>query len=169
MSETSTATAPISPRAMAYLGVFLVLLLVTVFTGGGPDRVGIRELKLPDFDKEQITSITLGGKHKATLTKQAGGWTVEDPEKAGKTFPVEDNLIDRALGAIADLETGAFVTGRSDKHEELEINADKGLAVSVTGGKGKTMSIVVGRFAKGAAATTCASTAATRSSSARAH
>jgi hypothetical protein len=149
MSETSAATAPISPRALAHLGVFLVLLLITVFTSGGPDRVGIRELKLPDFEKDQISAITLDGKHKAKLTKQGAGWTVEDPEKAGKTFPVEDSLIDRALDAIAELETGAFVTGRSEKHEELEINKDKGLALTVTGGKGKQMSIVIGRFAKG--------------------
>lgn len=149
MSETSATTAPVSPRALVHLGVFLALLVITVFTGFGPDRVGIRELKLPDFDKDTISAITLDGKHKAKLIKQGDGWMVEDPDKPGKTFPVEDNLIDRALGAIADLETGAFVTGRSEKHEELEINADKGLALTVTGGKGKQMSIVVGRFAKG--------------------
>jgi hypothetical protein len=129
------------------LGVFVVLLVAFLATKEDKVRVGIRELNLVQIDKEELTEIVVSGKNKAILRKAGSTWTVENPDAPGKSFPVEKASIDRALDEFKKLEAGTFVSARKEKHEDLEVNAEKGLSVKATGGN-KTLDIVLGRRGK---------------------
>lgn len=146
---TETQTPFLSPRALVHVGVFAVLLVLVLVTRGQGERAGIRELSLPSLAKERVTSIEIGGKHKAKLSREGDSWFVEDPDKPGQKFPAEQSQVDRALDGLAELEAGAFVTGRADKHDELELSAEKGTFVTAVTDDKKILKVVLGRFAKG--------------------
>ena len=128
-------------------GVFVVLLVAFLATREDKVRVGIRELNLVQIDKGELTELVISGKNKAILRKTGDAWTVENPDSPGKSFPVEKAALDRALDEFNKLEAGTFVSARKEKHEDLEVNAEKGLSLKATGNN-KTLDIVLGRRGK---------------------
>lgn len=150
MSTQSNAQG-LSRAALISLVGFGALLALTVvdLSANRTVRVGIRELSLPSVDKDKVTRVEIGGKFKAILDKEAGGWVVSDPEKPDAKFAADEESVTRVLDALGTLETGAFVTGRSEKHKDLEIDDESGTVLTIKASSGPSLSVVLGRYAKG--------------------
>jgi len=136
------------------LGTFLVLLVLVFVTREDHVAVGVRALTLPTFDADKVTKIEVRSKDKSALLEKVGGtkeqpqWTVADPEKPEVKLAASPSQVKTALDALAELSAEGFVTGRKEKHADLEIGEEKGVTVTLTQG-GKATALVFGRFAKG--------------------
>ena len=139
----------LSKGAWVSLIVFAVLLVLVAVTRETRVEVGIKKLELTTLDKAEVKRIEVSGKHKALLTKDGAGWTVSDPTSPDKKLAAEKSSVDAALDALAELEAGAFVTGRQEKHADLEIDDDKGVRVKIESEKGPSLDVIFGRGAKG--------------------
>jgi hypothetical protein len=149
MSPTHTKENGLSRQAWTSLVVFAALLVVVIATRQDRVRVGIRELSLPQLVSSDITKIEIAGKHQALLVKAGDAWTVADPAKPDVTFPAEKAPIERTLAELTAIDVGTYVSGRTEKHDDLEVTVEKGTIVRATTSKGTTLRIVLGRFAKG--------------------
>jgi hypothetical protein len=138
-----------SRNAWISVAIFVVLLALVFITREDKVSVGMRALWLPKIEQTAIKRIEVTGKHKALLEKSGESWTVADPEKPDAKFAVDPTMIEAALSAFAELDSGSFVTGRPEKHDELEISDDKGLRVRVAQESGPSLDAVFGRMAKG--------------------
>ncbi|MFZ9886862.1 MAG: DUF4340 domain-containing protein [Myxococcota bacterium] len=137
-----------SKNAWISVSVFLTLLVLVFATREDRVAVGIRTLELPKLAASDVEQIEITGKHKAVLAKDGAAWSVSDPEKADRKYPADSALVTSALDAVAELEAGAFVTGRKEKHSELEVDDEKGLAVELKGKGVSGLKLVFGRSAK---------------------
>lgn len=129
------------------VAAFGVLLLALVATREKNVSVGIQKLELPAMSSASIDSVTVTGANAARLERSANGWTVADPAKPDTKFPAEDSQVQALLTAIQDFKAPDFVTDKADKQAELEVTAEKGTTVAVSGG-GKTMTVVLGKASK---------------------
>jgi hypothetical protein len=129
-------------------GIFLLLLVVFLLTRDDRVSVGVRRLELPEIGAEDVAGIELSGAFQLRLLKDADTWTVRDPLSPERNFPVDASAIERALGAIAEFEAGAFVSGRPEKHAELELDEELGTTVTISREGGSALTLVLGRVAK---------------------
>lgn len=143
--ENSTG---LSRSAWVSLGVFAFLLVLVVVTREDRMAAGIRKLELPKIEKTEVKRVEVSGKDSAVLEKDGASWVVYDPKTPDNKHAAEQSSVDAALDAVGELEAGAFVTARKEKHAELEIDDDKGLRVKIDGA-GTSLDLVFGRFAKG--------------------
>jgi len=139
-----------SRAALTSLGIFAFLLLLVLL--GREDRVsvGVRTLELPVVAEQDITRIAVGGERAALLERGEDGksWTVEDPAIPGVLHRADSSHVERLLKAISGLKVDSFVSGRPEKHTELEIDAEQGTTLVVTAKSGVTLDLVLGRRAK---------------------
>ncbi len=129
------------------VAAFGVLLLALVATREKNVSVGIQKLELPAMTSASIESVTVTGANAAKLERSPNGWTVADPAKPDTKFPAEDSQVQALLTAIQDFKAPDFVTDKADKQAELEVTAEKGTTVAVSGG-GKSMTVVLGKASK---------------------
>lgn len=139
----------LSRSAWISLGVFAILLVLVVVTREDRMEAGIRKLELVKIEKAQVERIEVSDKHSAVLERDGAGWVVYDPKTPDEKHAAESSSVEAALDAVAELEADTFVTGRAEKHKELEIDDESGLAVKITGKDGRVLDVVFGRFAKG--------------------
>ncbi len=135
-------------QALIAVGVFAVLLGVVLATRDhGNVNVGVARLELPVVEMAAVTSIELGGAQTVTLKKEGAGWTVAD---ASKVFHAADEgQVNAVLEGLKDLKTELFVTEKSDRFAELEIDEGKGLSFKVfTTGTAPALDVVFGKQGK---------------------
>lgn len=151
---STTQALGLHRNAWIALGVFAVLFALVLITREEKISVGMRTLALPVLEKEKVERIEARGKigsemFHVVLEKQGEGWVAFDKEAPDKRYPAEQSAVVRALDALEGLEPGPFVTGRAEKHADLEVDGEKGTFVTVTSKDGATLSFVFGRYAKG--------------------
>lgn len=148
---TQSNSQGLSKYALLSMVVFGGLAALTVVDLGANRNisVGVREMTLPTIDRENISKVDIAGKFKAILTKEGEAWMTANPDSADKKFPADQAAVTRMLDAVKTLEAGAFISARADKHEELEVNDEKGTKVTFTDAAGKALSIYLGGYAKG--------------------
>jgi len=149
MSPTHSKDSGLSKQTWISIGVFAALLVVVLATRQDTVSVGMRELTLPKILDTDVVKIEIAGKHKALLTKQGSEWRVADPQKPDVSYPAETSAAERVTNELATLVSGGFVSGRAEKHDELEVTAEKGTIVRAETKSGTKLALVVGRFAKG--------------------
>jgi|GEM_PF-864000 len=134
---------------MAAVAVFGVLLVAVLATREKNVSVGIKKLELPAVDKDKVTAFEVTGAKTATLRKEGAAWFVTDPANPAKKFAVDENAINAALDALAELaKPGDYVGDKADKHAEMEVDEAKGLRVKISAG-GAPVDLIFGKNAKG--------------------
>ncbi len=126
------------------LGIFAVLLVAVFATRERQVSEGVRRLDVPVVEKAAVTSLTLSGAKSAVLTKEGEGWKVADPAKPAEKHLADDAEVTRALDALGDLQSAQFLTDRTEKQAEAEIDDAKGLALTVVAGA-KKLEVVLGK------------------------
>src|SRR5690606_12176827 len=122
------------------------------------DRVsaGVRSLELQSLDKAAVQKIEVSGKHSFVLEKLvlekadgASSFTVSAADKPDARFATDESIVTQALDALTELEGSSFATGRAAKHDELEIDDEKGLSVTIHQAGKPKLALVFGRAAQG--------------------
>lgn len=146
---SSENASGLSKGAWLSLGIFGFLLVCVMATREESIEAGIRRLDLPVPKADEISAIEVKGPElQAALVKKDGAWLVYNPEQPDKKFAADEDAVKKALEGLNELRAENFVTGRAEKHADLEIGAEKGLSVRIEG-KSKTLDVVFGRSAKG--------------------
>lgn len=130
------------------LGAFAVLLVLVLATRERQVSVGVRKLELPKLDAEQITSLELTGAHKATLRKEGAGWLVLDPGKPDTKYTADESLVTNVIDALGEVKTPDFISERTEKHADYEVDDAKGLKLKVIQGSAPAVELVIGRGSK---------------------
>ncbi|MDX2011657.1 MAG: DUF4340 domain-containing protein [Myxococcaceae bacterium] len=130
------------------VGVFAALLLAFFATREKEVSVGVQKFEATKLSKEEIATVELkSATSTLTLTRSANGWTVADAKKAGAGYAADDGQVQSLLSGLADFKASDFVTEKTDKHGELEVDDAKGTAVKATGAN-KTLELVLGKASK---------------------
>ncbi|HZA13023.1 MAG TPA: DUF4340 domain-containing protein [Myxococcaceae bacterium] len=130
------------------VGVFAVLLVAVLATREEQVNVGVPKLSLPVVDKSRVTGVEVSGALAARLIKEGDAWLVVDPGKPDRKFPAEQSQVTAMLDALKDFRAGDFVSEKSERHAEFEVDEAKGVRVKVTHEGGKPLELVVGKAAK---------------------
>lgn len=128
--------------------VFVALLAAVLFTREERVSEGVPRLDFVAPEVDQVTTVELAGPTPAVLSKGAAGWRVADPTKPQVTYPADEALVASLLSALAEVKAGDHVTARAERVAELELDAAKGITVTVSGAGGVRASLVFGKAAK---------------------
>lgn len=146
---SSENASGLSKGAWLSLGIFGFLLVCVLATREESVEAGVRRLDLPVPKADEVSAIELKGPDlQAALVNQDGVWSVYNPEQPEKKFEADGEAVKKALEGLSELRAENFVTGRAEKHADLEIDGEKGLHVRVQGNS-KSLDVVFGRSAKG--------------------
>lgn len=146
---SSENASGLSKGAWLSLGIFGVLFVSVLASREDTVEAGVRRLELPSLKADDINAIDIKGPDlQAGLQKENGVWSVFQPDQTERKFSADAEAVKSALDALAELRAENFVTGRAEKHADLEIDAEKGLQVRVEGA-GKSLDVIFGRSAKG--------------------
>ena len=129
------------------LGVFAALV-VGYFATREEKAVGIRRLAVPKLSADAITTLEVSGPFSTRLTKEATGWMVGNPSTPDKKYPADDAQVKGALDAIASFAAPDFISDKTERHAEMEIDEAKGLKVKATPTTGQPFELVFGKAAK---------------------
>lgn len=128
-----------------------VLLLVFMFVAGeqppGPpgDSGGGRQLDLSGFDPALVSGLELSGVRRATLQRDAGGWTVADPGTPERRYPADDAMVKGALASLGRVAGAKFVTGEASRLNEFWLDAARGLKVRILQEGRPPLELVLGK------------------------
>ncbi len=124
------------------IGAFAVLLAVVLATREDDTNVnvGVPKLQLAPLGGE-ITGVELSGANSLKLTFESGGWKVNG-------FAADDAQVKVLTDGLKDLRAQDFVTEKTEKHAELEVDDAKGVKVAVTTATGPGWTVVFGKGAK---------------------
>jgi hypothetical protein len=130
------------------LGAFAVLLVLVLATREPRVSVGIRKLELPKLDKARVTALELTGARSATLRKEGEDWLVVDPSKPDMKYVADETLVTGVIEALGEVKNPDFVTDRSERLTEYELDDAKGLKLKVIHGDGPAVELVLGKAAR---------------------
>jgi hypothetical protein len=130
------------------VAAFGVLLVTWFATREKQVAVGVQRLELPALAADQVVSVTVSGPFSVALRKVGAAWTVADPAKAEQSYPADDGQVQALLTALGALKAPDFVTERSEKHAEYELDEAKGLNVTVATAAGPAVELVLGKASK---------------------
>ncbi|MBK7857380.1 MAG: DUF4340 domain-containing protein [Archangiaceae bacterium] len=121
--------------------VFAVLLAAVIFTREDTVNEGVPKLKLEPLGGE-VTQVEVTGAFQAKLTSEGGAWKVNG-------FAADEAQVKGLTEALKDFHAQDFVTEKTEKHAELEVDDAKGTKVVVSTAAGPKWSLVFGKAAKG--------------------
>jgi hypothetical protein len=129
------------------VAVFGALLLAFVATREKQVAVGVQKFEVPALKADQITSVEISGANTARLVKDGATWTVADPAKPDAKFSADEGQVNGVLSALAEFKAADFVSEKSEKHAEFEVDSAKGVTVKATAGA-QTLEFVLGKASK---------------------
>jgi hypothetical protein len=136
-------------QTLIAVGVFAALLLAFFATREKDVSVGVQKFEVTKLTKEEIASFELKSAASAvTVSRGANGWMVADGKKPGSSYAADDGQVQSILSALAEFKATDFVTEKTEKHAELEVDDAKGAVVKATGGAGKSFEVVLGKASK---------------------
>ena len=140
--------------------VFVVLLFV-VLGRRGPEKEGVKELKIEKIDKDAVTKIDItmpppkvagdagpadaAAAKKVVLEKDGTAWKAYDPAAPAKKYTADDAQVKSALDAVAEFAPGDLVSNKKEKLADFEIDDAKGTTVKVATKTGTALDLVFGR------------------------
>ncbi len=130
------------------LGAFAVLLMLVLATREKQVSVGVRKLELPKLDAAQITALEFTGSRSATLRKEGGGWVVLDPGKPDAKYTADETMVTQVIDALGEVKNPEFITERSEKQADYDVDDAKGLKLKVLQGSTPAMELVIGKASK---------------------
>jgi hypothetical protein len=124
------------------IAAFAVLLVVVLATreDATNTNVGVPKLTLPALSGD-VTAVELTGPSAAKLTQEGGAWKVNG-------FAADDAQVKGLTDALKDFRAQDFVTEKTEKWPELEVDDAKGTKMTVTTAAGPQWSLVFGKAAK---------------------
>jgi hypothetical protein len=135
-------------RTLIALGAFAVLLVLVFATRERQVSVGVRKLELPKLDAAQVTALEFTGARSATLRKEGEGWIVADPGKPDTKYAADESLVTAAIDALGEVKNPDFITDRTERQADYELDDAKGLKLKVTHGGGPAVELVIGKASK---------------------
>jgi hypothetical protein len=130
------------------LGAFAVLLVLVLATRERQVSVGVRKLELPKLDAAQVTALEFTGARSATLRKEGTGWIVTDPAKPDTKYAADGSLVTAVIDALGEVKNPEFISDRTERQAEYELDDAKGLKLKVTHGGGSALELVIGKASK---------------------
>lgn len=130
-----------SRNTLIALGVF-VLLGVAWFATREPEvSVGMHKFELAPLGVDAVTNIEFTG---VSFSKDNGTWMVAATATPGKKYVADENQVKALVQAVADLKAPDFVTERTEKHAELEVDSAKGVTLK----SGPSRDLILGKASK---------------------
>jgi len=125
------------------LAVFGLLLAMAVFvTTRKPER-GMTRLSFADVKVDGADRITITGKNPVELVKRDGVWRLANGKLA------DAGAVTRLLESVPKMKSNDLLSADASKLTELELDAEKGSAVTVFAGKQKLAGFTVGKSVPG--------------------
>lgn len=125
--------------AIAAFGALLAVVLLTREDETNVN-VGVPKLTLSPLGGE-ITGIELSGANTGKLAFEGGGWKIDG-------HAADDAQVKSLTDALKDFRAQDFVTEKTEKHAELEVDDAKGVKVAVTTAAGPAWTLVFGKPGK---------------------
>lgn len=122
------------------VGAFAVLLAVVLATRETEVNEGVQKLSLPPL-KGDVTAIDFTGPTPAKLVAENGQWKVNG-------FAADDAQVKGLTDALKDFRAADFVTEKTEKHAEYEVDDVKGTKMALTTATGPAWVLVFGKAAK---------------------
>lgn len=123
--------------------VFLMLVGAVIWSQGRKPQRGISRISFAEVDPGRITKVEIEGKNPVVLTKDGETWRVASGKEA------DANMVDRMVETISKIDTTDLVTHSTEKHAELEVDAEKGAHVMAYAAGKKVADLWVGKAAAG--------------------
>jgi hypothetical protein len=118
-------------KLLVALGVCVALGVSYFATRSDHVKVGVRELKLPEFSAKEIDQISIGQSSPVRLVRHGESWWVQAKMNGmTKLLPANAQYVASLLDAAAKVEGNYFVSERVDKQEALGLTT--ALATPVT-------------------------------------
>lgn len=97
---------------------------------------------LPDIDGAAITSLTIARPDNApiTLTRDGETWRITTPLEAD----ADDNVVRTAIEKLDELTADSVVARNATSHEQLEVDDEHGLRVTVRAGETEVADLIFG-------------------------
>jgi len=130
------------------LGAFAVLLVLVLATRERQVSVGVRKLELPKLDAAQVTALEFTGARSATLRKEGAGWIVLEPGKPDTKYAADEALVTGVMDALGEVKSPEFISDRTERQADYELDDAKGLKLKVTHGGGPAVELVIGKGSK---------------------
>jgi hypothetical protein len=130
------------------LGAFAVLLVLVLATRERQVSVGVRKLELPKLDAAQVTALEFTGARSATLRKEGAGWIVVDPAKPDAKYAADESLVTAVIDALGEVKNPEFLTDRTERQADYELDDAKGLKLKVLHGGSPAVEMVIGKASK---------------------
>ncbi len=124
------------------LTVFAALSLAFVATRERTVNEGVHHLSFPPASAEAFTQVELGA---VTLAAVDGGWNVSS---GGQTFAADQSQAQALTRELAAVKAGDFVTDRTERHAELEVDQAKAVPVRARTSSGVVRDLLVGKPSK---------------------
>ncbi len=124
------------------LGVFVALALTWGVTREPQVSAGVRKLSTTPINADAVVAIEVGP---VSLQALDGGWTVT---AGGATWQADSNQAQQLARELATLSAPDFITERTERHAELEVDAAKGVAVKARSATALVRDLVVGKASK---------------------
>ena len=156
-----------SRNAILSSAIFGVLLVLALLTQRQDVSQGVRAMSLDVAKILPLNEVVLEGKNELTLKREGTTWTVTGPQKSDPPVAKEGEAppppppaktigpvladaaaIERLTNAVTELEAGAFVTARKEKHADLQVDDASATMVTLKGAGG-ALTLAVGRSAQG--------------------
>lgn len=122
--------------------VFGALALLFIATREPQVTVGVKKLQLAPVTADAIVELSFGP---LVLKSENGGWTVGSSDKR---YPADEGQVKAATQGLAELKAEDFVTDRTEKHADLEVDATKGVTVKALTASGVVRDLVVGKASR---------------------
>lgn len=120
------------------VAVFAVLALTFWATREKQVNVGVRKLTFAPLNADSVVAVEMGA---VSLRLDGTQWKVN-------SFPADEAQVKALVQALADLKADDFVTERTEKHAELEVDEAKGLTVKASTSTGVVRDVVLGKASK---------------------
>ena len=125
--------------------VFGALLVGAVLTLNRKPERGITRLSLTALDRSKVDGLEISGPQAVKLRKEGAGWKLENGRAADAA------AVDRAIEALAKIDTSEAVSSKPERHAEFDVTPEKGTRVRLFEGKEKVADLVLGKAAKAGA------------------
>lgn len=124
------------------VAVFGTLALLFIATRERQVAVGVQKLHVSPVLADAITEMSFGP---IVLKSESGGWTVGNSDKR---YPADEGQVRAAAQGLAELKAEDFVTDRTEKHADLEVDGAKGVTVTASTASGVVRELVLGKASR---------------------
>lgn len=112
-------------------------------------RVGMRDLKLPSIERQNISKIEYSGKEKFALQKRDGRFVVEfSANGISRSVPASEEVVNELFVALAGIKGGTYVAEQVAKHEAFKVADDSGQKVTLYAAEKPVWSVIIGDYAE---------------------